>query len=175
MAGELPAYSNWIRQQPCAWCFGPGPCDPHHAESGTTYDPDEAPPAKSAGPKRGRGQRSHDKWLIPLHMRCHRQFTDRTGPFDGWTKEQAGKWEHDQVRRHRQRYAMQHPDRFVAGTATPSRTTRPRATDAASRERLRIAGWLRDKAGARHLKVNEAAVLTDAASELEQQSNGGEF
>jgi hypothetical protein len=86
--------------------------------------------------------------------------------------EQRDEWERVEVRRFRNRYACQAPE-----PATPA-APRVRGIDVArqteaERERRRIASWLRDRAGARHLKVNEAAVLTDAASELEQMT--GEF
>lgn len=162
MAGELPPYSNWIRQQACAGCLGPGPCDPHHAHCGTTYDPDERPPTKSAGPKRGRGQRSHDKWLIPMHMRCHRQFTDSSGPYRDWDNERRDSWEREQVRIHRERYAAEQPATSVA--ATSNRTTRKRATGSGERERVleKIVDW----AGARRLKAEEHQLIHDLINDL---------
>lgn len=126
MAGELPHYSNWIRGRNCAACLGPGPCDPHHAHSGTTYDPDLPPPLKSAGPKRGRSQRSHDKWLIPLHFSCHGEFTDHRGRFRDWSPEERDAWEHDEVAKHRRAYAMAYPERLddVAAPKARKRKTR---------------------------------------------------
>lgn len=149
MAGELPHYKNWIRLQNCAACLGPGPCEPHHAQSGTTYDPDEPPPAKSAGPKRGRGQRTHDKWLIPLHFSCHGEFTDHRGHFRGWTQEERKRWEHEEVRRYRDMYRWEFPNGDPTVKPKRARSTLC-ATDAlsvawragANAERRRIAEWL---------------------------------
>jgi hypothetical protein len=162
MAGELPAYSNWIRQQDCAGCLGPGPCDPHHAHCGTTYDPDECPPAKSAGPKRGRGQRSHDKWLIPMHMRCHRQFTDSSGPYRDWNNEQRDTWEREQVRVHRLRYAMQHPEPAVPEAGRPK--ARRRVGSGWSVAGIR--DWCRKEAATRQAAAADA--LTELANLIEE-------
>lgn len=176
MADEEPRYTNWIRTQPCAACGTTIGIEPHHALFGTTYNPEgPRPPKAIPDARKGGSQRSHDYFSIPLCMKHHTPGLHKlAGPFAGWTGSQLESWERDRVREHRNRYAMQCPEPLAA--ATSSRTTRPRANpnDAAHRERLRIASWLRDRAGARHLKVNEAAVLTDAASELEQQT-GGEF
>lgn len=178
MAGEDPRYTSWVRTQPCAACAGPGPCEPHHALSGTTYSPDEPRPAKAIeGARKGKSQRAHDHFAIPLHARCHAQFHRGTGLFAGMSPEQRDEWERVEVRRYRNRYACQAPQpnyrKAVPRTGLVTLGVDPARQTEAERERRRIAQWLRDKAGARHLKVNEAAVLTDAASELEQQT--GEF
>lgn len=165
MAGELPEYSSWIRKQACAGCLGPGPCDPHHAHCGTTYDPDERPPAKSAGPKRGRGQRSHDKWLIPMHVRCHRQFTDSSGPYRDWNNERRDAWERDQVRIHRERYAMQAPEPVVPARATTRRSRAPSSWTVGA-----VLDLLRKEA--RHRPADVAAALTEVADLVE---HGKEF
>ncbi len=168
MAGELNHYSSWIRRQPCRACLGPGPCDPHHAQSGTTYDPDEPVPLKSAGPKRGRGQRTHDKWLISLHLRCHAQFTENRGRFKDWTKQERAVWEHDQVAELREKYAKEYPDRVGEGAAELA--ARSKSTAPAERMRRRIVDHLRARAGERRLKEGEAAVLSDVADEIEAMS-----
>jgi len=177
-------YASWIRQQPCALCLGPGPCHAHHHTEGLTYDPETERPRKALGGKRGKSQKADDVFLMPLHLRCHKHVHEFTGPCSDWSQEKRRTWQDDQVKQHRHRYAMQCPE----PAARPGRTIRKLSDaegkraflgidvaheSAAERERGRIVSWLRDKAGARHLKVNEAAVLTDAASELEQQT--GEF
>ena len=124
--------------------------------------------------RKGMAQRSHDYFSIPLCMKCHIPGIHKLGGFfAGWTREQANEWEAEQVRIHRNRYAMQAPEPAKGAPLKRVRGVDVARETAAERERRRIAAWLRDKAGARHLKVNEAAVLTDAASELEQQT--GEF
>jgi hypothetical protein len=166
LAGELPAYSGWIRKQRCAGCLGPGPCDPHHAHCGTTYDPDERPPTKSAGPKRGRGQRSHDKWLIPMHMRCHRQFTDSSGPYRDWNNERRDAWERDQVRIHRERYAAEASPAAASDTATSRRVPRKRVGSGWSVATIR--DWLRKEAPTRPAPVADA--LTELANLIEEDT-----
>jgi hypothetical protein len=176
MAGEDARYTKWVRAQPCAACGGPGPSEPHHALSGTTYSPDEARPAKAIpNARKGKAQRAHDHFAIPLHTRCHAQFHRGTGMFSEMSPEQRDAWEQREVREHRNRYAMQCPVPVIVGeTSAKPHRRRANAGDAAHRERLRIASWLRDRAGARHFKVNEAAVLTDAASEIEAMG-GSDF
>jgi hypothetical protein len=176
LAGEDKRYTDWIRTQPCAACGTVLAIDPHHALYGTTYSPDEPRPPKAIeGARKGAAQRSHDYFAIPMCLKCHEPGIHQLrGFFAGWSRTQANGWEEEQVRAHRNRYAMQEPERLSAPGALRVRGVDMARETAAERERRRIAAWLRDKAGARHLKVNEAAVLTDAASELEQQT-GGEF
>ncbi len=165
MAGEDPAYMAHLRTQQCQ---APVPCvmlsgPPHHSTNGSTLGEGERPTGKQLGGRRGKSQTAHDHHAFALCVRHHRQFHDESGPFAGWTKEQRRDWQDDEVRKARNRYAEECPE---AATPQPGGATRPRANPA-QRERLRIASWLRDRAGARHLKPNESALLVDAASELE--------
>jgi hypothetical protein len=141
----------------------------HHHTSGTTE-----PHAKSLGGRRGKSQRASDDQGMPICNAHHAQLHDLRGYFADFDKHSLRGWQDEQVDRLTRLYGMAHPAPIahvsVGGVAVKASSGRP---DATTRERLRIASWLRDKAGARHLKINEAAVLTDAASELEQQT--GEF
>ena len=117
MADEDKRYCGWLRRQDCAACGGSGPCEVHHAESGTTYSAEEPVPPKSIPGARARGaQRSHDHFGIPMHGEsCHRaQWHGKTGRFAGWSRARRDAWEADQVRIHRRRYAMQFPTRVLA-------------------------------------------------------------
>ncbi len=168
MAGELNHYSNWIRRQRCRACGGVPPCEPHHAQSGTTYDPDEPVPVKSAGPRRGRGERTHDKWLISLHTKCHAMFTEKRGFVEGWTAQERAQWEHDQVAELREQYAKEYPERL--GDQAAELAKRALSASPAERTRRQIVTYIRARAGERRLKENEAALLSDLADEIEAQS-----
>lgn len=165
MAGEDPRYTNWVRTQPCAACSGPGPCEPHHALSGTTYSPDETRPAKAIpNARKGKAQRAHDHFAIPLHTRCHAQFHRGTGLFSDMSPEQRDKWESDEVRRYRTRYACQCPT--PAATATSSRTTRKRIGSGWTVATIR--DWLRKEAPTRPAQVADA--LTELANLIEEDT-----
>jgi hypothetical protein len=165
-------YRSFLHRNPCC-------CQPcvaavviHHHTAGSTE-----PHAKSLGGRRGKGQRASDDQGMPLCNAHHAQLHELRGYFNGWEKHQLREWQDKQVARLQRLYAMAHPEPIPASyqprTGLVTLGVDPARVSAAERERRRIAAWLRDKAGARHLKVNEAAVLTDAASELEQQT--GEF
>lgn len=118
MAGEDRRYTAWLRRQDCAACGEPGPCEAHHAESGTTYSPELPKPRKALEGQRARGaQRSHDHCAFPMHGEtCHRNaWHGKRGRFKGWTRKRRDAWEADQIRLHRRRYAMQFPTRVPAG------------------------------------------------------------
>jgi hypothetical protein len=173
VAGELPHYSQWIRRQRCASCGGPGPCEPHHAESGTTYDPTGPVPSKSAGPRRGKSQRSHDYFLIPLHSKCHvAHFHGHAGPFEGWTRQQRDDWEGQQVAAHRDRYEAEgRPGAPKAAAPKPSSAQPAFAGETAStpvlRERRRIVAFLRREAAQSHRTPDAAAALNDCADVIQ--------
>lgn len=180
MADDMPEYKAFLLRQPC--CVEPciAPVQVHHAQHGETHGPDAAP-AKALGGKRGKGQRASDWWGLPLCFKHHRQLHDGAGPFREMSPTERRAWQDKHIARYRARYAMQETARLsVPGSGRQvDQVGRVLGVDmaretAAERERRRIAAWLRDRAGARHLKVNEAAVLTDAASELEQMT-GGDF
>jgi len=169
MAGELPHYAQWIRRQRCAACGGPGPCEPHHAESGTTYDPTGPVPSKSAGPRRGKSQRSHDYFLIPLHSKCHvAHFHGHAGPFEGWTRQQRDDWEGQQVALHRDRYdAEGRPGEPKTAPAMPVPTRRSRSPELAGWTVARVIDLLRREAAAQHRTADAAAALNDIADVVE--------
>jgi hypothetical protein len=121
LADEDKRYQGFLRGQPCAACGGDGPCEVHHAESGTTYSPELPIPAKAIPGARARGaQRSHDHCGIPMHgPTCHRaEWHGKKGRFKGWTRERRDAWEADQIRKYRRRYAMQFPSRVPTVDAT---------------------------------------------------------
>lgn len=77
MAGEKPAYTAWIRSQPCAAsllseCDG-GVCA-HHTG------------------RKGLSQRAHDDTCIPLCHQHHMEWHAAGGPFKGWGKAQRREW-----------------------------------------------------------------------------------
>lgn len=65
-----PVYLDWIRALHCCSCGAKPPSHPHHSTGG------------------GMGQKSGDRETMPLCFRCHRDFHDGNGKFDGWTKAQ---------------------------------------------------------------------------------------
>lgn len=164
-------FREFALSQPCC-------CQPcvsgvvlHHHTAGETE-----PHGKSLGGRRGKGQRASDDQGMPLCFRHHKELHELRGFFAGWEKAQLRAWQDAQVERLQRLYAMAYPEPLPERLSAPG-AFRVRGVDmaketAAERERRRIAAWLRDRAGSRHLKVNEAAVLTDAASELEQMTTG---
>lgn len=97
MAGELPDYTAFIHKRPCcAPGCGRGPVDAHHATSGLLNQPGE--PHRG---KRGKGQKVHDYYLIPLCHECHMQFHDAAGQFRKWSKQHRSAWQLEQVTYHR--------------------------------------------------------------------------
>lgn len=105
MADEDRAYLQWIREQPCAACLGPPPCEPHHH----THGPTQSEWVLGSRPKaergaRGMSQKAHDHYTIALHGRCHRQFHDGKGRFKDWTREQKRAWQDSAVAIHRACY-----------------------------------------------------------------------
>jgi hypothetical protein len=171
LANEEPHRANWIRRQVCRACEGPPPCQLHHAESGTTYDPDERPPSKSAGPKRGKGQRCHDKWGMSLHLKCHADFTDHRGFCEGWSDQKRAQWEHDQVAEMRRLYDEEFPNgdpalaRAAAKADKPSSKS-PAGTGGSSKERDRIVRVIRARAAERHHLPDQHQLLSELADDI---------
>ena len=70
MANELPRHLDWLRRQKCAV----DGCNVHQCE------------AHHRTHKRGMGQRSHDRYAIPLCAQHHRDIHNLKGYFSGWTR-----------------------------------------------------------------------------------------
>lgn len=175
MAGEDARYTAWIRTQPCAACGTTLQVEPHHALSGTTYSPEAPRPAKAIpGARKGKSQRSHDHFCIPLCIKDHEPgFHQGHGYFEGWSPRERDDWEMAQVGIHRNRFAMQCPEPIASGTATSSRTTRKRS--AGSPERDRVIEQIESWAGARRLKDHEHQLLADLVNDLRAAGAGSEF
>lgn len=97
-----PAYAAWIRAKPCHACESPQYVELHHATIGST-EPWELNRAGSAA-VRGKSQKAHDSWGIPLCLRCHRNFHAACGMFKDWNREQRRKWQEEAVALYRGSY-----------------------------------------------------------------------
>jgi hypothetical protein len=78
LSGEPPDPSDrrvLCRQKPCH-CCGAIPSHAHHV----TYS-------------RGLGQKSYDSMVIPLCWKCHSEFHDARGHFEGWDRERRRAWQ----------------------------------------------------------------------------------
>lgn len=76
------AHMAAVRQLPCAartlgGCFGPIEC--HHAG------------------RRFVGMKCPDTETTPMCQQHHRQFTDHTGPFKTWTREERRTWQDEAI------------------------------------------------------------------------------
>jgi hypothetical protein len=167
LAGEDTRYVAWIRTQPCAACGTTLQIEPHHALSGTTYSPEGPRPAKAIpGARKGKSQRSHDHFCIPLCIKDHEPgFHQGHGYFEGWSPRERDDWEMAQVGIHRNRYAMQCPD----PAALPARATTRRAKPTSSPERERVLEQIETWAGARRLKAEEHQLLADLINDLKAE------
>jgi hypothetical protein len=176
VADDLPHFRAFVLGRPCQAQPCIMPPQFHHAQHGETFVPWARPP-KALGGKRGKSQRASDWYGLGLCFACHGDFHDLKGKFRDFTNETGRVWMDERIAENQRAYAMAHPDMIGAPVRerrrAPKLRERQSKSGEAERERRRIAAWLRDRAGSRHLKVNEAAVLTDAASELETM--GGEF
>jgi hypothetical protein len=169
VAGELPHYSQWIREQVCAACAGPAPCDPHHALSGTTYSPEEPTPAKAIpNARKGQRQRAHDFFLISLHTRCHSQFHAGRGWAAGKSPAERDRWEQEQVADHRRRYTREFPNGAPKTGATSDRASKSRKRIGAGWTVATIRDWLRKEAPTRPAPV--AAALGELADLIERDT-----
>lgn len=99
MAKEWPEYLDFVRRHPCAVCGSRLQIEAHHATNGLMVPPGEPLPPKSAGPKRGRGQKCHDYFTLPLCMKHHGQLHNerRSGHFKDWSKQRLNAWQMEQV------------------------------------------------------------------------------
>jgi hypothetical protein len=123
-------------------------------------------PRKALGGKRGKSQKADDVFLMPLHLRCHKHVHEFTGPCSDWTQAERRTWQDDQVKQHRNRFAMTMPERIEAPTATPSRTTRKRI--GAGWSVATIHSWLRKEAPTRQAAVADA--YTELANLIEEDT-----
>jgi hypothetical protein len=71
-------YKRRVRALHCAACGCAPPCEANHVTFG-----------------RGVGQRSSDFDTFPLCLLCHREFTDHSGRFRGWSKARRRLWQGD--------------------------------------------------------------------------------
>lgn len=175
MAGEDPRYEAWIRGQPCAKCGTRHGIEGHHPLWGTTYSPDEPRPPKAIpNARKGKGQRCHSYFTLPLCIKCHIPGIHRGGGhFAGTTPEEREQWEREQVVIHRNRYAMQCPTPVLAAAAPAARTRNAPgpSADAASRERARIARVIRARAAERHHLPDQHALLSELADDIDAGLN----
>lgn len=86
-----PEYAAWIRKKPCHACESPLYVEGHHSTVGSTA-PWERDRAGSVA-VRGKSQKAHDSWLIPMCLRCHRNFHAACGMFKGWDRGQRREWQ----------------------------------------------------------------------------------
>ena len=102
MSGEDPDYVNWIRRQPC--CCQPcvAQSEAHHSTFGSTQPFDENPSALQRG--RGKGQKAHDSWCMPLCLRHHGQIHGLSGFFRDFDAAMLREWQTERVREHRAMY-----------------------------------------------------------------------
>lgn len=105
MAGEDRGYVEWIRSLPCAACGTTYGVQAHHHTNGSTAPlfPHEGEPWSSGSP-RGRGQRAHDHWALPLCATHHANLHGFHGFFKHLNKETRRQWQDERVRALRIRY-----------------------------------------------------------------------
>ena len=70
-----PAYSEFIRSQPCCACCRPPRSEQHHCTGA------------------GMALRSDDRDSMPLCTQCHRDFHAAAGQFRGWVKRRRRWWQ----------------------------------------------------------------------------------
>ncbi len=128
MAGEDKRYTDWLRKQPCARCETEFRIEVHHPLWGTTYSPElPRPPKAIEGARKGKGQKSHDHYGLPLCIKCHIPGIHRGGgSFEGMTPDEREAWEREQIPIYRNRYAMQSPEPFGALPARVGKAKRAR-------------------------------------------------
>lgn len=89
MAGEAPEYADWIRRQPCCFCYAQPPSVIHHRTGA------------------GMALRDHDLCGMPLCWQCHTNFHALSGPFRGFKREHVRGWQDAMVQIHRRLYEAQ--------------------------------------------------------------------
>ena len=107
MANEDRDYLAWVRSCPCAMCESDVNICAHHHTNGTTSPvfPEAGIQLGSNEHARGKGQRAHDHWTIPLCALCHIPgIHGLGGHFKNWTNEQRRVWQDAQVRMLRSTY-----------------------------------------------------------------------
>lgn len=174
MAGEDPRYTAWLHDQPCSRCGTVLGVEVHHPLWGTTYSPELPRPLKAIpNAKKGKAQRSHDHFAIPLCFKsCHEPGIHQGGgAFANTTPAERELFERVQITIHRRRYAMQFPERIgeqlVEPRAKPSKLRQRRS------KRERFKGWtvagvidlLRKEA--RHRPADVAAALMNVVELVE--------
>ena len=88
-------YLEWLRRQPC--------CSPY-----CEHNPrDRSHPHHHRHMGAGAGKKAPDRFAMPLHWRCHRDFHDLQGAFRGWDRERLTAWQDEQVRIHRERWSAE--------------------------------------------------------------------
>lgn len=165
MAGEDKRYTDWLRTQPCARCQTEFRIEVHHPLWGTTYSPELPRPAKAIeGARKGKGQKSHDHYGIPLCIKDHVPGIHRGGgSFSGMTPDDREAWEREQIALHRQRYAMQSPEPI----APAARTAPRRAPRASGSVRLSsVLDYITTWSGKRHLAPDTVQALSDLQNDL---------
>lgn len=88
--GGDEAYLAFIRSLPCCACGARAPSHAHHETGGG----------------RGKGQKAPDRRTLPLCFRCHRQFHDLNGRFEGFTAEGKRVWQDLEILRCQELYAI---------------------------------------------------------------------
>jgi hypothetical protein len=86
VANEDPAHLKWLRSLPCMACLAPPPSEAHHRTGA------------------GMAARAPDSEAMPLCTRCHRDFHDGRGLFQGWTREMRRRWQLDTLEKVRALY-----------------------------------------------------------------------
>lgn len=106
MAGEDPQYVQWIREQPCCACESPFGVQAHHHTGGTTAPvfPKDGEPLASNERPRGKSERAHDTWCIPLCIKCHANLHGFHGLFSPFDQKQRRAWQDEWVRHFRERW-----------------------------------------------------------------------
>ena len=93
--GSDPAYLNWLRRQPCAHCGHIAPSEAHHST---------VAPSRRGASKRGKGEKSDDRFAFPLYFKCHRAFHYATGDFREWDKAKRRAWQEEMSAKYRDIY-----------------------------------------------------------------------
>lgn len=103
MAGEDIDYIRFVRKQRCCVveCRSPLLIQAHHHTAGTLLPPE----SDTRSSRRGKGQRAHDAWAIPLCLKHHAQLHSLSGFFKGYTRLTLGEWQSAQVKALRAAYA----------------------------------------------------------------------
>ncbi len=104
MAGEDAEYTAWIRGRPCCapGCGTRQGVQAHHATNGLLLPPGVPMPPKMVSKRKGRGQKPHDYYTMPLCLKHHIPGVhERGGPFKKMPKQRLDAWQMEQVTYHR--------------------------------------------------------------------------